>query len=103
MAQKVYLGRAAARLRMKGWLTYEEAGAALNLSAETVRKYVDRGLLERGYFVDVPLISQQSVDWYRKHRTKPGLRDMDQKRGQEGRAKPKMPTNKPQTPDVSLT
>jgi hypothetical protein len=65
-------------------LTYEEAATALGLAQETIRKYVERGLLERGYFVDVPLISQRSVQWYQKNRTKPGVRESDRKKGQSG-------------------
>ena len=79
MAQRIYAekNKKPPQLRIKGWMTYEEAGLVLGLSENTVREYVARGLLERGTFYTFPLISQSSVQWYQENRTEPGKRDKD--------------------------
>jgi hypothetical protein len=95
MIQGMYAGKRPKRIVIRGWLTYAEAAKALGLTGETIRLYVWRGFLERGYFHGMPLISQTSVRHYQQHRTAPGnpkftkrrYRKLDGEKQQEALAK----------------
>lgn len=63
-----------AELKVKGWITFEEAAELLGVTLWTVRKYCQRGLLERQRLGCQPLISEKSVKHYNQTRRRGNVR-----------------------------
>ena len=59
-------------MTIRGYFTCEQAAERLRMKADTVRRYVHRGLIEAGLIGDVYLISSQELTRFSKNRRSVG-------------------------------
>jgi excisionase family DNA binding protein len=59
-------------LRIPGFSTCEQAAKKLKMKADTVRRYIHRGLITAGLLGDTYLISDAEIERFRTERRGPG-------------------------------
>ena len=68
-------------LRLRDWLTYEEAARELGLSPGSIRVYAARGVFDRRYIGgEYPMLSRKTVRAYKLNRKEPGNPDWKSKK-----------------------
>ncbi len=59
-------------LRIPGFATCDQAAKKLKMKADTVRRYIHRGLIKAGLLGDAYLIADAEIERFRTERRKPG-------------------------------
>lgn len=59
-------------IRVRGYYTCEQAAEWLEMKADTVRRYVNRNLIQAGIIGGIYLISEQELRRFRRERRGPG-------------------------------
>ena len=60
------------QVKIPGMLTCEQAGQRLKMKADTIRRYVHRGLIRAGLVGNVYLISDAELERFQGTRRRPG-------------------------------
>lgn len=59
-------------VKIPGMFTCEQAAAYLKMKADTLRRYVHRGVISAGLLGDVYLITREELDRFKAERRSPG-------------------------------
>ena len=59
-------------LTVPGYYTCEQAAAKLQMKADTIRRYVHRGLISAGIVGSVYLIAERDLRYFAENRRNPG-------------------------------
>lgn len=67
-------------VRVPGMYTCEQAAAKLRMKPDTIRRYINRGLIQAGTLAGIWLISEAELDRFKANRRGRGNPDFVQKR-----------------------
>lgn len=59
-------------VKIPGMFTCDQAAKYLRMKADTLRRYIHRGIINAGLLGDVYLITQEELDRFRANRRGPG-------------------------------
>lgn len=66
-------------VKLRGYYTCEQAADWLEMKADTVRRYVHRGLIQAGILGGIYLISEQELRRFSRERRGPGNPNLQRK------------------------